>query len=538
MRVFLPFLLLLLSFFGAKAQQIVLTQVASGFAEPTDIATAGDSRLFIVEKPGRIRILNPTTGAINPTSFLSITGIVGDNGSEQGLLGLAFHPDYATNGYFYVNYTNNNGDSRISRFSRSVNNPDLADANSEQVLLAIDQPYSNHNGGCLKFGPDGYLYIGMGDGGSGGDPQNFSQNPDTLLGKMLRIDVDNGTPYGIPASNPFVNDPAVKDEIWAIGVRNPWRFSFDRSTGDLWIGDVGQNQWEEIHRQAANSTGGENYGWRCYEGNAVYNNNGCGPAGNYVSPVFVYSHANNNCSITGGFVYRGAQEVNLQGLYIYCDYCTGIFWGLAPGATPGTWTNVNLGNFDNFNFASYGEDNAGELYVAGLSDGIIYRIRDFCSVNPAPTPVVTANGNALSSTSPGPNYQWLLDGQPIIGATTAAYTANITGTYSLEITNANGCSAVSDTVFLDFTGLPVAPEADLLGAFPNPAQEQLQVEFSSNLPADAALRVSDATGRTVYEAPVSAQPVLTLDVRAWPAGIYHLELRSARGVSALRVLKQ
>jgi glucose/arabinose dehydrogenase len=520
------------------AQSVVLTQVATGFSEPTDIAHAGDGRLFIVEKAGRIKILDPATGATLPTAFLDIAARVGDNGSEQGLLGLAFHPDYAVNGYFFVNYTNTSGDTRVSRFSRTANNPNLADANSELVLLAIDQPYSNHNGGCIKFGPDGYLYVGMGDGGSAGDPQNLSQNPTSLLGKMLRLDVDNGSPYGIPPTNPFVSDPNTADEIWAVGLRNPWRFSFDRQTGDLWMGDVGQNQWEEIDLQPAASTGGENYGWRCYEGNVAYNNNGCGPVGNYVAPVYVYAHINSNCSVTGGFVYRGSQEANLSGMYIYCDYCTGIFWGLKPGDAPNTWANVQLGNFANYNFAAYGEDAAGELYAAGLSDGVIYRVRDFCSLNPAAVPTVNVNGNVLTTTSPGPEFLWLLDGQPIAGATGTTYTATATGTYSLQITNTNGCTAVSDTVFLDFTGVPATEEPELSAVFPNPTEGRLEVRLSAQTAPDAVLRASDALGRTVFQTALAGQSVLTLDASGWPAGMYQVEVRSSRGVSVLRVVKR
>ena len=226
--------------------QLVLESVATGFSQPVDIANAGDDRLFIVERAGRIRII--ADGAVLPTPFLNISSQVNNSPNERGLLGLAFHPDYETNGYFYVNYTISNGDTRVSRFS-VANDPNTADPGSEMVILEVDQPEWNHNGGCLKFGPDGYLYIGVGDGGGFNDnhgPIGNGQNTQTLLGKMLRIDVDNGTPYSIPASNPFVGNDNVLDEIWAIGLRNPWRFSFDSETGDLWIGDVGQNIWEEI----------------------------------------------------------------------------------------------------------------------------------------------------------------------------------------------------------------------------------------------------------------------------------------------------
>lgn len=305
--------------------------------------------------------------------FLDITGIV-QSGGEQGLLGLAFHPNYSSNGYFYVNYTGNNSDTYISRFSVSIANPDSADPASELNLLSIPQPFGNHNGGCIKFGPDGFLYIGMGDGGSWGDPGDRSQDSLEYLGKMLRIDVDNGNPYAVPASNPFVGMPGVLPEIWALGLRNPWRFSFDRQTGDLWIGDVGQNNWEEINFQPAVSAGGENYGWRCYEANASYNLTGCPGINNFEFPVFDYDHSGGNCSVTGGFVYRGTQYPNLNGHYLFTDYCSGMIWTVYDSS--GFWGTTYQGQFNNFDYSSFGEDANGELYVAGLGSGIVYHIED------------------------------------------------------------------------------------------------------------------------------------------------------------------
>jgi len=285
------FITLLITPFISNAQlmpKIELVVFSNGYTGPVDIKHAGDSRLFIVEQRGRIYIAD-SAGNKSTVPFLDIMSIVYDNGNEQGLLGLAFHPNYQTNGYFYMNYSANGGDTKIVRYSVSVD-PDLADATSGFELMTINQPYSNHNGGNLIFGPDGYLYIGTGDGGSAGDPQNRAQNPQTLLGKMLRIDVDSGSPYGIPANNPFVGNATTLDEIWAIGLRNPWRYSFDRQTGDLWIGDVGQNLFEEIDFEPDSCTGGKNYGWRCYEANDPYNTSGCGPAADYVFPVYVIKH--------------------------------------------------------------------------------------------------------------------------------------------------------------------------------------------------------------------------------------------------------
>ena len=330
-----------------------------------DITHAGDERLFVVERAGRIKII--IDGSIHINNFLDITSKVNDNPNERGLLGLAFHPDYFSNGYFYVNYTMNNGDTRISRFS-VANDPNTADPNSEMVIMEIDQPEWNHNGGGIKFGPDGYLYIGTGDGGSGGDPWGpigNGQNTQTLLGKMLRIDVNNGSPYSIPPTNPFVGNNDVLDEIWAIGLRNPWRFSFDKETGDLWIGDVGQNVWEEIDFQPANSTGGENYGWKCYEGTHNFSSN-CGTATNFVDPVHDFSHGNfEHCSVTGGFVYRGCENPDFVGHYIYTDFCSGVFWSLVPDGNGG-WTNTQIANYGGYDISTFGEDVNGELYVAPI----------------------------------------------------------------------------------------------------------------------------------------------------------------------------
>lgn len=346
--------------------------IASGFNSPVCITNAGDSRLFVVEQDGIINIIHED-GTI--TEFMDINSIVGSSGSEQGLLGLTFHPDYADNGYFYVNYTNNSGNTRISRFSVDAVNPDLGNPASELNLKTITQPYSNHNGGDLCFGPDGYLYIGMGDGGSGGDPGNRAQDTTSqLLGKMLRLDVNTTSPY-IPASNPYVGISG-DDEIWAYGLRNPWRFSFDRLTGDMWIGDVGQGEWEEVDFQPASSTGAINYGWRCYEGNHEYNMATCGGLSNYTFPVFEYDHSFDagGYAITGGYVYRGSEFAGMYGYYITCDYVTGNFWTLYPDGTGG-WIDEFYPALQS-DVSSFGEGVDGELYACNLSSGEIYHIVD------------------------------------------------------------------------------------------------------------------------------------------------------------------
>ena len=351
----------------ANSQSVDIVPFATGFSSPTDIShPVNDARLFVVQQSGAIRILNPN-GSINATNFLTLTSATITSGGERGLLGLAFHPSYATNGYFYVNYTNTSGNTVIARYSVSAN-PNIADATSGTILLTITQPFSNHNGGSLKFGPDGFLYIGMGDGGSAGDPGNRSQNITNNLGKMLRIDVDSASPYGIPADNPYVGI-AGNDEIWAIGLRNPWKFNFDRLNGDLWIADVGQNQAEEINHVTAPLAPGLNYGWKCYEGTNVFSS--CAGSLVYTFPVAEYAHGGGApCnSITGGYVYRGALYPNMFGKYLFAEYCTDkIGYTDTTGAI--VWSNA----FSNLTPTTFGEDINGEIYVAGGS--VIYKVID------------------------------------------------------------------------------------------------------------------------------------------------------------------
>lgn len=361
---------LLLAQAGADWPQITTQLLYTGLGSVTTVTNAGDgsNRLFLVQQAGRIRIAKG--GTLLPTPFLDVSARISCCG-ERGLLGLAFSPGYASKGTFYVNYTNVQGDTTVSRFRVSAN-PDVADAASEEKLLVIAQPYANHNGGNLVFGPDGYLYVGMGDGGSGGDPQNRAQNPQELLGKMLRIDVESGArPYAVPASNPFVGNAAYKQEIWALGLRNPWRFSFDRLTKDLYIADVGQNTYEEVDVQPASSRGGENYGWRVMEGLHCYGASTCNQT-NLVKPVVEYDHGQ-GCSITGGFVYRGKKYSRLWGLYLYGDYCSGRIWALRQDGA--AWQSHEILK-TSFGITTFGEDEAGELYVADDKTGAVHLIAD------------------------------------------------------------------------------------------------------------------------------------------------------------------
>jgi glucose/arabinose dehydrogenase len=369
MKKTLLYYLLMLSYLG-QSQTISLQSFATGFASPVEITNAGDSRLFVVQKGGLIRILN-ADGTVNATPFLNLSSLVTTN-SERGLLGLAFHPNYATNGYFFVNYTNLAGNTVIARYTVSAANPNIANTN-ETVLMTITQPFSNHNGGTLKFGPDGYLYIGMGDGGSGGDPGNRAQNINENLGKMLRIDVNATVApfYSNPTSNPYVG-VAGNDEIWAIGLRNPWKFSFNRLNGDLWIADVGQDAVEEINKVASPlPNSGINFGWRCYEGNSTYITSGCAPSSAMSFPFIQYTRFGGACSVTGGYYYTGAAYPNFQNKYFFTDYCDNKI-RMVNNAGVITTTAAFSGN----NFVTFGEDINGELYIAGITSGTVYKIID------------------------------------------------------------------------------------------------------------------------------------------------------------------
>jgi len=349
-----------------------LQLVASGLASPVTLANAGDGskRLFIVEQTGRVGIHNGAV--VLPAPFLDITNRV-LSGGERGLLGLAFHPSYAANGFFYVYYTSQpNGDIVIARYRVSAD-PDLAEPGSELVLLIIPHPsFSNHNGGALVFGPDGCLYAGVGDGGGAGDPGSNAQNLGTLLGKIIRIDAASGAPCPAPPGNPFVSTPGARSEIWALGLRNPWRITFDLQTGDLLIGDVGQGSREEVDFQLASSAGGQNYCWKRKEGTLLFDPSVPCTTGTPTDPVLEYAHTDGNCSITGGHRYRGVQSPTLVGTYFYGDLCSGRIWG-GTRQGDGTWTTAELLNTA-LTISTFGEDEDGEVYVAhyAASAGAVY----------------------------------------------------------------------------------------------------------------------------------------------------------------------
>jgi glucose/arabinose dehydrogenase len=381
---------------------IQLEQVVPGLTQPVAVAHAGDGsgRLFIAQQTGQIRILSG--GTLLPTPFLDLSALVSCCG-EQGLLGLAFHPDYTSNGFFYVDYTNVAGNTVVARYTVSAQDPNVADPDSAQTVLTQQQPFSNHNGGQLAFGPDGYLYIALGDGGSGGDPQGNGQNLETWLGKILRVDINGddfpGDPdrnYAVPDDNPFVGTAGL-DEIWAYGLRNPWRCTFDRLTGDFFVADVGQSGWEEINFQPVTSGGGENYGWNVLEGMHCFNDDPPGICDDFLNggstlPILEYDHSL-GCSVTGGYRYRGLLHPQLEAIYFYSDYCSGRIWG-ARQLVGGTWESEEL-LASGLNVSTFGEDEAGELYVADHTGGMLYRI-----VGPTPTPTATPTATPIATATP------------------------------------------------------------------------------------------------------------------------------------------
>lgn len=462
-------LLTLLPFFTlAQTPSLTLTPVITGLSRPVFVTHCGDNRLFVVEQAGRIKVYDSVYNYKG--IFLNVSNIVSQpstQGDERGLLGLAFHPNYLQNGYFYINYTRTvSGQLKtfIARYSVFSNNPNKADSLSAVEILSFNQPFSNHNGGCLKFGPDGYLYIGTGDGGSANDPQGNGQKLNTYLGKMLRIDVDAGSPYAVPTDNPFVGVPNVFPEIWAYGIRNPWRFSFDKLNGNLWIADVGQNLYEEVNVHYYGDTAGDNYGWRCFEGmhstglSSGVTGQSCPNYDDTHKPVYEYTHTGGECSVTGGYVYRGALYNALFGNYLCADYCSGKIRRLIDNGD-GTFTPEIL--FTSTTVVSFGEDRWGELYVCSITQNIVYKI----SVNNICQPVAYITNGDTAAICPGQttflsalnnpalSYQWYFNGNSI-SSNGAKLAVSEPGTYYVVVTNANGCSTASENIVVVNKPLP------------------------------------------------------------------------------------
>ncbi|WP_165958077.1 PQQ-dependent sugar dehydrogenase [Segetibacter sp. 3557_3] len=505
------FLVLIISCLPPSIAQPVISfqTIASGLTSPVDVVNAGDGsgRLFVVEKPGTIRIWNGT--AFLPTPFLSISSMVRSTGSEQGLLSVAFHPNYATNGYFFVWYNNLAGNVTLARFSRRDLN--TADSTSGVVLLTIFKPFANHNGAKLNFGRDGYLYFGTGDGGGAGDPLHRAQNGDSLHGKFIRIDVNNPNPpyYSIPPTNPFLNDPAIRDEIVALGLRNPWRWSFDRRTGDLWIADVGQNAREEVNYVPAANILNKNYGWRCFEGTLVFNPD-CSGQPNNVFPIFEYQrdNATGGRSITGGYVYRGTEFPSLQGYYITSDYVSNNGWLINRSATGG-W-NATLQTGWATNISSYGESEDSALYAVSLQSGTLFKV---IASGALPVKLLSFAGSIINAshelkwavageekgtvyslekqTTPASPfkevYSQTASGSPVSNSYRQVLAGNEAAFYRLKTSTPAGQSMYSPIVYLKASGDRNNPKATIIG-------DQLVI----SLPAEArSVSVFDAAGKLI-----------------------------------------
>jgi glucose/arabinose dehydrogenase len=494
----LPLLLpVVLSAQSLNPVRIGLHNYATQLNGPISLTHVGDDRLFVAEQVGRIRIITDSM-VVAATPFLDIQNRVNDTGSEQGLLSLVFSPDYATSGHFYVYYTAGSGagTSRISRFS-VTEDPNVADPDSEEILYTWPQPFSNHNGADLHFGPDGYLYCGFGDGGSGDDPQNNAQDLTDPLGDMIRIDVSLvGDTFGIPEDNPYATAGGdTLPEIWATGLRNPWRFSFDSETGDMWIGDVGQNAWEEVDFWPAGDNSGPNFGWRCREGLVAtpgVSQVGCLPAASYVGPVAVFSHSSpvGWCSVIGGYVYRGTKWPNLLGKYIFTDYCGGDFLTFGEEYDLDTLLSTGSG------YTAFGQGPDGELYVMNSTQ--VRKIYDAC---PMPDPTITFEEGAITA-SEADGYQWYFNGSPISGAIEQTYTPLLDGIYHVVADFGGPCELRSDTLLVFGMGVAERNGSDLR-LYPQPATDELFIDRTST--SDVLyLQLVDATGRVMGTAAFAA----------------------------------
>lgn len=511
---------------GFSQPVIELKLAYSGdLSEILGITHAGDERLFAVRQNGRIMVIDEA-GTVNPNPFLNIRNKI-STGGERGLLGMAFHPNYAENGYFFVNYTKSgDGATVVSRFSVSEDNPNKADSLSEKIIMVVDQPFSNHNGGDIKFGPDGYLYIGMGDGGSGGDPMNLSQTATVLLGKMLRIDVNNGDPYDIPADNPWAESLDTLPEIWAFGVRNPWRFSFDAATGDMWMGDVGQNEFEEINYVKAGAAG-INYGWRCYEGDEPYNMSQCNPNDEYTFPVYVYSQNQGDRSVTGGYVYRGEDYPLLQGTYVFGDFVSGQMFTVRPDGDD--WVGERILDFGGGQITSFGENVHNELFMAARGQAAIYRVTEFCSTI-LPTIDYLDNNIELTLASglstDSVRIVWFLDNAEIEGEDSGTLFPNVSGNYRADIFHPKGCNLSSNSLDVIASSTSEYSWPAAVQVFPNPVNEFLIV--SSGLSGIHHVSISDAKGTIVAQQSFDGNGNTEMKINA-PAGLYILRLENESG---------
>ena len=518
--------------------RIELVPYAAELGTAVDITHAGDGRLFVARQYGAIFLVRDSMDVAD-IEFLDIASRVLFNG-ERGLLGMAFDPDFATNGHFYVNYITGTGDgiSRISRFTVGPN-PDVADPNSEVVLISLPQPNPIHQAGGLAFGTDGYLYCALGDGGGSDDPNNEGQDPTSLFGTILRIKPEADGTYSIPPDNPFVGASGdTLPEIWAYGLRNPFRFGIDPANGDLWIGDVGQERWEELDHWPGGLNTGPNFGWRCYEGNAPFITAGCADSTTFQWPVVALSHGilgGTACAIVAGEVYRGTRYPYLYGRHLYTDFCSGELRSVMPDGQGG-WVDELLLSTGMLGITSIGADSAGELYTTNVISGLVHKIVDRCAEVSVAIDLV---GDSLVSTE-ADTYQWFLNGDTITGATDRYLELTGNGTYTVSVTLNEGCAVDSEPyVFLSTAMFSPASPGAVLRIRPVPADDVVYIEGDGTNSAGAMLHILDARGRMLRAVrwPVGGQR-MAVPVRDLVDGLYTALLIGDAGSRSARFLVQ
>lgn len=510
---------------------------ATGIPYITDMANCGDGRLFAVQQGGSIRIITDSMTVL-PTPFLNIYWLVYFVG-EQGLIGMTFDPDYATNGHFYVNYTQPfaaGHNTIVSRFTVSDDDPNVADPTSEVVLMTIPQPGNMHKGGDLEFGPDGYLYLSFGDGGPQGDLPNNAQGLDNRLGKILRIDVQEDGTWSAPPTNPFADATGdTLPEIYAYGMRNPFRIALDPLNGDLWFGDVGASNYDEVDHIGVD-TCGINFGWRCYEGDQPYNSTICPPDSTMTFAVVTHANILNGgsfCALIGGKVYRGTQFPRLYGRYLYTDYCSGEIRSTRP-ADGGGWIDESLHPTDQNGNTCIAEDANGELYLANQMNQTVFKLVDHC---PMPAPVLTADGGTLTC-SEAQSYAWFVDGYHITGVTGPVLEAPGNGTYWVVADMGDNCIFTTDSVLVITTGIP--EEGSIaLSVYPDPAVDRITVQLPSPPSGNCTIELVDLSGRPVRQWHAQAAEHFELYVGDVPAGRYLLRVSTATGFhcAALGVMR-
>ena len=524
-----PIAALLITTFASAQTPVTIDLVpwAVDVPFPTDIAHCGDGRLFVTNQSGKILVITDSM-TVQTTPFLNIQGTDLVFTGEAGLLGLVFDPDYTTNGFFYIDYVAQDSiglKTNVVRYTVDPADSSVALPSSRTVIYTCRQPYDDHKGGDLAFGPDGNLYVTFGDGGSPGDPDGHAQNLGDVLGDIIRIHPEADSTYSIPADNPWVNaGPDTLPEIWASGFRNPYRIGFDTTGGYLWWGDVGQNTYDEVDNWPIGDNSGPNFGWKCYEGDVPYALAGCQDSSAYEFPIVThlnYLGGGDWCAAIGGRVYRGARFERLVGRYFYSDYCSGAFWSLEDSL--GAWIHEQLLATSPYGLSCIAEDNVGELYVANNAQDRIDKIVDHCPMHP---PEITPDSNLLIS-SPADGYTWFLNGFELFGETNDTLVAGMSGYYSVLADFGNGCVFTSDTVFYSPMGTGALSAAQGVSIYPDPADASITVRWDSGRMAPTFILCRDAQGREVAREKVTLADRAELSVEGFAPGVYFIGLELA-----------